>query len=259
MAWKQDLAKLKQQLGPEIPAPARKTMPKPSPKSDGPAALDDEDAVFLSAMGLRPALPRTAKFAASGGSVPAQQVPDPLAPETFQEALRELKGLKPLLKDLPDQPPISPSSAINAPITAQVPIPTRIPEVVPPEPVAATEPTTEPPTQPFTPLRFQLAAGMAIEVDGTLDLRGHSLPDAMERLKDRLGDGVVLGWRSLQVTLGSDPALHEGLVALLTSGQMPMVVRYAQAPVPMGGTHAWLLYFGPSPAQPWFSRMEPQL
>ncbi len=99
-------------------------------------------------------------------------------------------------------------------------------------------------------MRFQLAAGMAIEVDGSLDLRGHSLFDAMERLKDRLGDGMVLNWRSLQVTLGPDPALHEGLLQMLESGQAPMVARYAQAPVPMGGSQAWLLYFGPSPAQP---------
>ena len=90
---------------------------------------------------------------------------------------------------------------------------------------------------------------MAIEVDGTLDLRGHTLSDAMERLKDRLGDGVVLGWRSLLVNLGPDPALHEGLLALLASGEAPMVARYAQAPVPMGGTQAWLLYFTPPPAQ----------
>ena len=100
------------------------------------------------------------------------------------------------------------------------------------------------------PLRFQLAAGMAIEVDGSLDLRGHSLSDAIERLKDRLGDGLVLGWRTLQVNLGPDPALHEGLLALLASGEAPMVARYAQAPVPMGGTQAWLLYFGPPPIQP---------
>jgi hypothetical protein len=73
--------------------------------------------------------------------------------------------------------------------------------------------------------------------------------DAMERLKDRLGDGMVLGWRSLQVTLGPDPTLHEGLMALLASGEAPMVARYAQAPVPMGGTQAWLLYFGPTPTQ----------
>jgi hypothetical protein len=90
---------------------------------------------------------------------------------------------------------------------------------------------------------------MAIEVDGVLDLRGHSLQDAMERLKDRLGDGLVLGWRSLQVMLGPDPKLHEGLLALLASGETPMVARYAQAPVPMGGSQAWLLYLVPSPPQ----------
>ena len=84
---------------------------------------------------------------------------------------------------------------------------------------------------------------MAIEVDGTLDLRGHSLADALDRLQDRLGDGQVLGWRSLQVTLGQDPLLHEGLLNLMASGQVPMVARYAQAPVPMGGNQAWLLYF----------------
>jgi hypothetical protein len=98
-------------------------------------------------------------------------------------------------------------------------------------------------------VRFQLAAGMALEVDGVLDLRGHSVPDAVERLKDRLGDGLVLGWRSLQVILGPDPKLHEGLLDLLASGQAPMVARYAQAPVPMGGSQAWLLYFTPSQPQ----------
>ncbi len=98
------------------------------------------------------------------------------------------------------------------------------------------------------PVRFQLAAGMAIEVDGILDLRNHSLSDAMERLKDRLGDGMVLGWRSLQVTLGPNPILHEGFLALLAAGDAPMVARYAQAPVPMGGTQAWLVYFTPPSA-----------
>jgi hypothetical protein len=87
---------------------------------------------------------------------------------------------------------------------------------------------------------------MALEVDGVLDLRGHCQADAMERLKDRLGDGAVLGWRSLQVVLGPAPDLHEALLGLLSSGQMPLVSRYAQAPVPMGGNQAWLLYFGPT-------------
>jgi hypothetical protein len=94
-------------------------------------------------------------------------------------------------------------------------------------------------------VRFQLAAGMALEVDGVLDLRGHSQQDAIERLKDRLADGLLLGWRSIQVHLGTDPELHAGLLALLESGEAPMITRYAQAPVPMGGAQAWLLYFAP--------------
>lgn len=90
---------------------------------------------------------------------------------------------------------------------------------------------------------------MAIEVDGLLDLRGHTLGDALERLKDRLEDGLILGWHSLQVTLGTDPILHDGLLDLLASGQIPMVGRYAQAPVPMGGSQAWLLYFVAMPTR----------
>jgi hypothetical protein len=66
----------------------------------------------------------------------------------------------------------------------------------------------------------------------------------MERLKDRLGDAQLLGWRILQVILGSDPILHEGFLAVLAAGQAPLVARYAQAPIPMGGNQAWLLYLG---------------
>ncbi len=86
---------------------------------------------------------------------------------------------------------------------------------------------------------------MALEVDGTLDLRGHTLTDALDRLRDRLGDGQVLGWKSLLVTLGPDPVLHEGLLALLGGGGAPLVARFAQAPIPMGGAQAWVLYFAP--------------
>jgi hypothetical protein len=248
MAWKQDLAKLKQQLDPERPGPARKVVPKPAAKPSGPTALDDEDAVFLSAMGLKSTQSRSPKTTV--GEVPssAPMAPEPPVPETFQEAVKDLKGLKPLAKDLLEQGPPPTSSPHPSPKAAPEVVQRQPSEAVPPEPAAS--PAIPPPSQPSLPLRFQLAAGMALEVDGILDLRGHSLPDAMERLKDRLGDGVVLGWRTLQVTLGPDPALHEGLLELLTAGQTPMLVRYAQAPVPMGGTQAWLLYFGPSPAQP---------
>lgn len=244
MAWKQDLEKLKQHLGPEVPAPIPKSMPKPVVKPAGPARMEDEDAMFLSAMGLKPSAPRTIEPATTKDSNEGAPTASPPAPETFQEAVKGLKGLKPLVKGLPDRP-TPPPPVVS--ITPSIPVPELPPPVALPEPLP---PRPEPAPQPSKPMRFQLAAGMAIEVDGTLDLRGHSLFDAMERLKDRLGDGVVLNWRSLQVTLGPDPALHEGLLQMLESGQAPMVARYAQAPVPMGGSQAWLLYFGPSPAQP---------
>jgi hypothetical protein len=257
MVWKQDLAKLKQQLGPEAPAP--KPAPKPVPKPDKPASMAEEDAVFLSAMGLRPApakpaRPELAPTVTPAPTLPSAQTPveppaEPPAPETFEDALKDLKGLKPLAKALPGTTAAKPKAPAPPPVSRvqpeaapSVPAPMlpAVPQAVAPEP--------EPAAAQALPARFQLAAGMAIEVDGTLDLRGHSLSDALERLKDRLGDGQVLGWRSLLVTLGPDPVLHEGLLNLLASGEAP-VARYAQAPVPMGGTQAWLLYLGPTPAQ----------
>lgn len=253
MAWKQDLAKLKQQLSPEPPAPAPK--PKPVPKPTGPGRMEDEDAVFLSAMGLNPSSSRKAKPTPSPAPPDPTPVPEPVTPETFHQAVKELKGLKPLargIQDLPESP-----APLPAPIPALTPIHQDLPQSLPPvaaepqpKPDPAPKPAPKADPQPTAPQRFQLAAGMALEVDASLDLRGHSLADAMDRLQDRLGDGIVLGWRSLQVNLGPDPVLHEGLIKLLATGQAPMVSRYAQAPVPMGGTQAWLLYFGPSPAQP---------
>lgn len=276
MAWKQDLAKLKQQLAPEDPArPAAKPLPKPVPKPAGPASLDDEDSVFLSAMGLKPAASRP-PVKTPLTPAPTVEAPPPLppTPETFQEALKDLKGLKPMARSLQGQldrepqvqvPPLSPVQAQNqappplppsqAPPQPPAPPILLVPAPAPmPEKAAALVPMVVPGPAPAagatsTPVRFQLAAGMALEVDGMLDLRGHSVPDAVERLKDRLGDGLVLGWRSLQVVLGPDPKLHEGLLDLLGSGQVPMVARYAQAPVPMGGSQAWLLYFTPSQPQ----------
>jgi len=244
MAWKQDLAKLKQHSGQEVPGPPVKPAPKPIPKPEVPLALDDEDAVFLSAMGKKPGTraPKPLETQESPAPSPPGQTP---VPETFQAAIRELKGLKPMIRGLQDRP-----------IAVPTPTPIKGPPPLPPEPLpkevaaeVAAETEGAPPRSVF-PVRFQLAAGMALEVDGSLDLRGHSLSDAMDRLKDRLGDGLLLRWRSLQVMLGPDQALHDGLIELLHSGQAPMVSRYAQAPVPMGGTQAWLLYFGTSPAQP---------
>ncbi|MBL0311221.1 MAG: Smr/MutS family protein [Holophagaceae bacterium] len=95
---------------------------------------------------------------------------------------------------------------------------------------------------------MHLAAGMAVEVDGTLDLRRHSLNDAKERLKERIRDGMALRWRTLLVVLGPNEALKQGFLAFLTTPQAQFISRYAQAPIPMGGAQAWVLYLG-QPAQ----------
>ena len=97
MAWKQDLAKLKQQLGPEAPV-APKPPPRPAPKPAG--SLDDEDAMFLSAMGLKAA--KTKPPARTQESAPLEAVApaEPPPPETFQDAVKELKGLKAMPKGL---------------------------------------------------------------------------------------------------------------------------------------------------------------
>ncbi len=94
------------------------------------------------------------------------------------------------------------------------------------------------------PLLIQLAAGMAIEVDGALDLKGHSVSDAKERLRERIADGLAVGWRTLHVVLGPSEALKQGFLAFLASPAAASVQRYAQAPVPMGGPQAWILYLG---------------
>ena len=299
MAWKQDLAKLKQTLGPEAPLPPAR--PKAPPRPEPTRSLEAEDEIFLSAMGHRAKAPRPEPepvAPAAAVAEPALQpeapapkaaqdpapAPPAVAPETFQEALKDLKGLKPMARGplakparaaAPKAAPAPAPRPVHAPppvpapvpVTAEVtpaepaPAPTPVAAAAPapsPTPVAAVartsapraEPASEPPAPGPLPVRFQLAAGMAIEVDGLLDLRGHSLVDAQERLKDRLEDGRLLGWHSLQVTLGPDPGLHDGLLALLNSGGLPQVGRYAQAPVPMGGSQAWLLYYAPSQPRP---------
>jgi hypothetical protein len=84
---------------------------------------------------------------------------------------------------------------------------------------------------------------MAIEVDGHLDLKGHERVDAQERLKERLLDGYALGWRTLHVHLGPSQDLRDMLLDLLASPEGRCLSRYAQAPIPMGGAQAWILYF----------------
>ena len=99
-----------------------------------------------------------------------------------------------------------------------------------------------PPAGPSQP-QIHLAAGMAIVVDGSLDLKGHARSDAEERLKERILDGYALGWRTLHVLVGSSEELRAMVIDLLQSPAGRCVARYAQAPVPMGGPQAWILYF----------------
>ena len=97
---------------------------------------------------------------------------------------------------------------------------------------------------------IHLAAGMAIEVDGTLDLRRHSLNDARERLKERVKDASALNWRTLLLTFGPNEALKQGFLAFLTTPQAHQFInRYAQAPIPMGGEQAWIIYLNQPPRE----------
>ena len=242
MVWKQDLAKLKQTLKEGDPAPPPPPKAKPKPLELKP--LDDEDALFLSAMGLRQAAaPRKQPEPRVGSPAPAAPAATPVS--GFEEALKDLKGLKPLASDpiLAGGPAVAPAQA-PAPAAAEIlPEPPAPPILViqelPPVPISI---PILPSPQAHLPVRIQLAAGMAVEVDGSLDLRHHSVRDSEERLKDRLEDAVFLAWRTLHVQLGPDEALHRALQHQLDAGALPMVTRYAQAPVPMGGAHAWILY-----------------
>ncbi|HET6330944.1 MAG TPA: hypothetical protein VFF76_09170 [Holophagaceae bacterium] len=233
MVWKQDLAKLKQAFpdagGP--PPPPVKPKPKPVEVKD----LNAEDAFFLAAMGAPS--PRPPKV---GTAAPMAQVPVPPEAEvSFDAELADLKGLKPLARNPVLATPIIPAKmeAAPAPIVpvleppaAQVERLGELPAAVEPDPSRG-------------PIRIQLAAGMAVEVDAVLDLRNHSVPDALGRLRDRLEDGAHMGWRTLHVVLGEDAALHEALLALFAAGGPIKISRYAQAPVPMGGAQAWILYY----------------
>jgi len=246
MVWKQDLAKLKAQLR-EEPAPPPPKKVAPVGPLTPPRSMEEEDALFLAMMGHKAPRPTPP---VAGPAAPAQ-TPAPKAPEAvedFGSALAGLKGMRPLAADpvravasrepAPKPEPQSESKPAVAEAVAPPPVP---------EPAA---PASRPEAAPEAvggagPLRIQLAAGMAVEVDGTLDLRGHSLQDALERLKDRVADVRYLHWRSLLVQLGAEPALHEGFLGLVGQGGLPGVLRFAQAPVPMGGPQAWILYLHP--------------
>jgi len=258
MAWKKDLAKLKQDLGKEE-APPAKTTPPPKARTAHPvsSSIEEEDNIFLSAMGLRPKASERAPAVALRDEPPAAILPKPAplaAKAEFNSAMGDLKGLKPL-QALPPVAAAAPNAlAAPAPIALAAPAPrgltASLPEPVPAPPPAAAAEAREPGPSAPPQVQINLAAGMAIVVDGSLDLKGHARSDAEERLKERLLDGYALGWRTLHVLVGSSPELRQMVLDLLKSPAGGCVARYAQAPVPMGGAQAWILYFrGPSPAE----------
>lgn len=234
MVWKQDLAKLKAAIR-DTGAPPP-PLPKPKPKPVEVKELHEEDAFFLAAMGAPaprvPALPAPRPVS----EAPVPEMPAAPALEvSFEAEIGGLKGLKPL----GGNPVLAPKSEAQAPTVVTVAAPTVVP---PTAPMSVEEPT--PSDEPLPgPQRIQLAAGMAVEVDASLDLRHHSASDAVGRLRDRVEDGALLGWRTLHVTLGEDDALRVAFLAFIEGGGAPKVGRYAQAPIPMGGAQAWILYY----------------
>lgn len=237
MVWKQDLSKLKQAFreagGP--PPPPVKPKPKPIEVKD----LNDEDAMFLAAMGGPAPKPKAVVEAQ-----PARPLPEPpKADLSFEAGLADLKGLRPISKSVVLAAEPIPSAPLEA-----APPSAMAPESAPSltEPVVA-EASLEPPIETSVgvkgPIRIQLAAGMAVEVDASLDLRNHSVQDALGRLADRIEDGAHMGWRTLHVVLGEDEALREAMMGFLAEAQVGRIGRYAQAPIPMGGAQAWVLYY----------------
>ena len=245
MVWKQDLAKLKAQLREEPAPPPKKAAPKPLEVVS--RSIEEEDALFLAMMGRgKAAAPAPVARPAEERPAPIVEAPAKPLPADFQDALAGLKGLKRMEADpllaaaLAPAPGVPKAAAPEPPAPEPAPIRAAEAEVEAPAPAPVPEVA-----KPGLPQRIQLAAGMAIEVDGALDLKGHSLQDALERLKDRSADAQYLRWRSLLVHLGTNPELHEGFLALVAAGGLPGVTRFAQAPIPMGGTQAWVLYLLP--------------
>lgn len=243
MVWKQSLAKIKQDLkATEGEAPKVSPPPKVAPKRpEEVKPMEDEDALFLMAMGAKaqPKAPRKVPVEAPPSLVaaPSEKPKD----EDFGEAMASLKGMKAL-----GRPEVVEKAENPVLEVAVLPVETPSPEAPPvvAEPEVVPPPPAPPEAVPAAPRRIQLAAGMAIEVDGSIDLRGHSMADARERLKERVLDSVCLGWRTLHVILGDSEARREAFLDYLASADPRTIDRYAQAPIPMGGASAWILYLG---------------
>jgi len=244
MVWKQDLAKLKQQFKEEEPvakAPVPKAVPKPPVATN--LSMEEQDTMFLNAMGRR-SVPqpgpksKVPQAEAETAAVSVELPAPPLPAEDFQAAMGGLKGIKPLTPKIPVAEVKAEPVVEAAPVVPEAPS-----EPLPELPVSEVIPPVATPVTKPIPERIQLAAGMAIEVDVTLDLRGHTTVDAMERFRERLQDGVFLGWRTFHVIFGISEELSQAFQSFLASDEAHVIARFAQAPIPMGGNQAWILYY----------------
>ena len=244
MVWSKELARLKSDLKaqdgnvPAMPLPAAKPVPPPAP----PRTLEEEDALFLTAVG-KP------KFASHKFLLDIEEQGE------FEEAMSQLKGIKQNKPDLqavaqPEDLPVDKPEDAGRHLCLEGPKEDADvrsgspPSAEPPdEPKELPEKSVEVPEAKGPPEKIQLAAGMTIEVDGQLDLRNHCDEDAHERLKERVMDGFCLGWRSLHVVLGNSDSLHQVLADYIGSPHSGAIAKYAQAPIPMGGEKAWILYY----------------
>ena len=246
MVWNNDLAKLKQDLKaqdatsnvgsvPRVPAKqaAAPTLPKP---------LEEEDALFMTAVGKSISHPAAQRHMEDQGTE-----------GEFVKAMSQLKGIKPSGQRTHDAAGIKDTAAHQAPKL----------EAARADSTSGGAPRPADDFEGFEdfadiglakgekrdkgigarPEEFHLAAGMTIEVDGQLDLRNHNEADARERLAERVLDGQCLGWRSLHVILGNSEPLLQVLRGYLESPQSAPLAKYAQAPIPMGGSKAWILYY----------------
>jgi len=235
MVWSNDLAKLKQDLkakdatggGNIAPlAPAKQAAAPIVPKP-----LEEEDALFMTAVGKSISHP-----------VAQKQLEEQNTGDEFAKAMSQLKGVKPSGQGTAAYA----DSAFNAQRAAPRPA-DDFEGFEDFADICLTKSERRDRGDRAKPEEFHLAAGMVIEVDGQLDLRNHNETDARERLAERVMDGQCLGWRSLHVILGNSETLHQVLRDYLNSPQSSPVVKYAQAPVPMGGNKAWILYYHSHP------------
>lgn len=98
-------------------------------------------------------------------------------------------------------------------------------------------------TNNLTATKINLAAGVVISTNNKLDLSGHTQSDAEERFKECILNGCILNWQTLHVLLEKSDKSEQTIIDLLSSPIGQQISRYAQAPVPMGGPYAWILYF----------------